>query len=97
MQFKWDKKKNELLKKERGISFEELVFSIENGFLLDLIENPNRIKYPNQKIYIVRHKNYVYTVPAVKEDDITFLKTAFKNRKYNKRYFETGDNKNETR
>ena len=54
--------KNEILKKERDISFEDVILSIENGFLLDDIEHSNKEKYENQNIFIilVEIKNYVY-------------------------------------
>jgi uncharacterized DUF497 family protein len=37
----WSHEKNEALKKERGISFEEIVFFIENELIFDIIEHPN--------------------------------------------------------
>jgi hypothetical protein len=44
--------KNELLKKERGVCFDDVILSIENGDLIDDIEHPNKEKYPNQKLQI---------------------------------------------
>ena len=49
----WNKEKNEKLKKERDISFEEVVMAIEEGNLLDVIEHPNKKKYSNQKLFVV--------------------------------------------
>lgn len=43
--------KNELLKKERGISFEDVILSLGNGDLLDDISHPYKEKYPNQDIF----------------------------------------------
>jgi len=41
--FDWDIEKNEMLQKDRDISFEEVVFYIEQGQLLDVLEqNPRR-------------------------------------------------------
>ncbi len=79
----WDPKKNELLKKERGISFEEISYYIESGQLLGIEENPNRT---NQKIYIVEVEDYVVIVPYVETENEIFLKTAFPSRKYRKKY-----------
>ena len=79
----WNSEKNELLKNERGISFEELVYQIESGNLLGIEENPTR---SNQKIYIVELRNYAYVVPFVENAQEIFLKTAFPSRKYSKRY-----------
>ena len=63
--FHWNKQKNEFLKSERGVSFEEIVFQIEAGKLLAVEENPTRT---NQKIYIVEIKGYAFVVPFVEND-----------------------------
>jgi uncharacterized DUF497 family protein len=39
--FAWDDAKNAKLKKERGIGFEDIVFHIERGDMLDILEHPN--------------------------------------------------------
>lgn len=80
--------KNEILKKERNISFEDVILSIENGCLLDDIEHPNKEKYQNQNIFIilVQVKNYVYLVPYVEENEYIFLKTILPSRQVNKKY-----------
>ncbi len=80
--------KNELLKEQRNISFEDIILSIENGNLLDDIEHSNKDKYSNQNIFIilVEVKNYVYMVPYVEEEDTIFLKTIIPSRKMNKKY-----------
>ena len=54
----WDLKKNEQLKRERDISFEEAVIAIEGGGLLDVINHPDKKKYPNQKIFIINRNFY---------------------------------------
>ena len=79
----WDPQKNEILKRERGISFEEIAYLIEYGQILGIEENPSR---PNQKMYILEIDNYAIIVPYVENDDEIFLKTAFPSRKYTKRY-----------
>lgn len=42
--YTWDDEKNERLITGRKISFEEIVFYIEKGHLLDIIDHPNREK-----------------------------------------------------
>jgi hypothetical protein len=79
----WNFKKNEILKVERGISFEEIVYLIESGQILGIEENPGR---PNQKMYILEIENYAIVVPFVENDNEIFLKTAFPSRKYTKHY-----------
>lgn len=55
--FDWDDGKNNLLKEIRNISFEEIVFAISNGKLLDVVDHPNRDKYPNQKMFLSKSEN----------------------------------------
>ena len=81
--FNWSHEKNELLKAERGISFEEIVLLIESGHILGIEENPART---NQKIYILEIENYAFVVPFVENQNEIFLKTAFPSRKYTKRF-----------
>ena len=52
--FAWDDAKNAKLRAERGIGFEEIVFHIERGDLLDMLEHPNPERYGGQRIFVVR-------------------------------------------
>ena len=61
--FDWDDAKNAKLRTERGIGFEEIVFHIERGDLLDILEHPNPWRYGDQRIFVVRREDYVYLVP----------------------------------
>jgi len=79
----WNPEKNEILKRERGISFEEIAYLIESGQVIGIEENPG---YPKQKMYILEIDNYAIVVPCVENDDGIFLKTAFPSRKYTKKY-----------
>ena len=84
--FEWDDNKNERLKLDRGISFEEVVFYIANDFVLDIVPHPNQRKYPNQKMFVVNIDNYVYIVPFIENDEIIYLKTVIPSRKATKKY-----------
>ena len=88
--FRWNIEKNELLRLDRGISFESVVVALETGGLLDLMEHPNAAKYPNQKIFLVFIMNYVYLVPFIEEDDHYVLKTMIPSRKATRDYFQKG-------
>lgn len=81
--FNWSTEKNEILKRERDLSFEEITFLIESGQILSVEENPTR---PGQKIYILEIDNYAVVVPFVETEKEIFLKTAFPSRKYAKRF-----------
>jgi hypothetical protein len=80
--------KNELLKKQRDISFEDVILALESGNLLDDIEHPNKEKYPNQNIFIILIdiKDYVYLVPYLEDDTSIFLKTIIPSRQMTKKY-----------
>jgi uncharacterized DUF497 family protein len=84
--YAWDDAKNEKLKAERGIRFEEIVFLIERGNLLDVLEHPNREKYRGQRIFVVQRDEYVYLVPFVEDKRLVFLKTIIPSRKATKEY-----------
>jgi uncharacterized DUF497 family protein len=84
--FTWDNAKNEKLKTERGIGFEEVIFLIERGNLLDILEHPNRERYAGQRIFVVQRDDYVYLVPFVEGDRLVFLKTIIPSRKATKQY-----------
>ncbi|MCK5155438.1 MAG: toxin [Spirochaetales bacterium] len=79
----WNSEKNEKLKHERGITFEEIAYLIESRQIIGIEENPGR---SNQKMYILEINNYAFIVPFVENDKEIFLKTAFPSRKYTKRY-----------
>lgn len=83
--FKFSKEKNELLKEQRGVGFEEIIESIDSN-ILDIYDHPNQDKYPNQKIYVVEALDYVYLVPFVKDGSDIFLKTIIPSRKARKIY-----------
>jgi len=82
--FNWNPEKNTQLKEQRDISFEEIVFAIENGGLLDEVKHRSR---DNQRLFVVYLKNYIYLVPYVMEsEDTVFLKTIIPSRKAYKKY-----------
>ena len=88
--FDWDVGKNEMLKNEREVSFEDTIEEIISGELIDIMEHPNKKKYPNQKFYIVNLRGYVYMIPYVENDQKIFLKTIFPSRKMTEIYKKKG-------
>lgn len=85
--FDWSASKNQQLIDERGISFERVLSAIEQGGLLDVVEHPNRRRYPGQLIYVVEIEGYVHLVPFVAEAEGTrFLKTIIPSRKATRDY-----------
>jgi uncharacterized DUF497 family protein len=84
--FSWNAEKNEQLMRERGISFEEIVFHIEQGDVLDLLEHPDPARYPGQRIFVVNVGGYAYIVPFVESETEVFLKTIIPSRKATRDY-----------
>ena len=94
--FDWDDAKNEKLKAERGIGFEEIVFLIERGNLLDILEHPQPERYGGQRIFVVLRDDYVYLVPFVENERTVFFKTIIPSRKATRRYLGTESEHDET-
>jgi uncharacterized DUF497 family protein len=84
--FRWDNDKNELLKQNRGVCFEQVILLLEKGAVLDTIEHPNQDKYPGQKIAVVVIDTYAYLVPYVEHNEEIFLKTIIPSRKATNMY-----------
>ena len=79
--FAWNPEKNPRLKQERSVSFEEVVFHIERGDLLDVLHHPNQARYTGQRIFAVNIDDYAYLVPFVEAEGEVFLKTIIPSRK----------------
>jgi len=91
--FDWDESKNTFLKESRDVSFEDIQLAVEEGRILDDFENPNKKRYPSQRILVVEIESYVYYVPYVEDEGKIFLKTIFPSRKATKKYLYGGDKK----
>ena len=89
---RWNPAKNVELMQERGVSFEEVLSSIEQGRLLVTMEHPNERKYPNQRIWVVRIRGYAHMVPFVETEDEIFLKTIMPSRKATRQFLGEVDN-----
>ena len=87
--FVWNSEKNaQQLIRERGISFERVIFHIERDEILDVVKHPNPTKYPNQRMFILDIGNYAYLVPFVETETEIFLKTIIPSRKATRKYLE---------
>ena len=85
-EIKWSEEKNQILQLTRGLSFEMVLEALENGEIIDIKEHPNKQKYPNQKIFVLKLNDYLCYVPFVENDDEIFLKTIIPSRKLKKEY-----------
>lgn len=91
--YRWSPEKNEQLKVERGICFEQVVMHIEGGDLLEVYEHPNQRRYPGQQILVVRVGAYAYVVPFVESAEGRFLKTIIPSRRATRQYLGEDDAK----
>jgi len=82
----WDTDKSLALKESRGICFEDVVFHIEKGDILDDYEHPDQQKYAGQRIMVIGIDRYAYLIPYVETKEEVFLKTIIPSRRATKRY-----------
>jgi len=85
----WNRDKNEWLRKNRGICFEDILFYLDRECLIDDIEHPNQEKYGGQRMMVLNIDNYIHLVPYVETADEIFLKTIIPSRKATKEYLES--------
>jgi uncharacterized DUF497 family protein len=83
----WNTEKSLKLKESRGICFEDIVYYIEKGDILDDYLHPNQKRYPEQRIMVIGISNYAYLVPYVEDEEEIFLKTIIPSRKATEIYF----------
>jgi len=84
--FNWNPDKNDTLKRERNISFEEIVLNIQLGNEVAIYEHPNQLRYPGQRISVVLVDGYAYLVPFIENDEEIFMKTIIPSRKATRRF-----------
>ena len=82
----WNVDKDQQLAQERGISFEDVIIYIQRGDILDIVEHPNRERYPDQRMFVLNIDEYVYLVPYVESREEIFLKTIIPSRKATREY-----------
>ena len=96
MKYEWSPQKNEWLKKERNVSFEEVIFHLSQGDIWKIADHPDQKNYPGHKIYFVILDDYIYLVPGVISKEYIFLKTIIPSRKATKLYRDEQGIQNET-
>lgn len=79
--YQFDPEKNAWLIRERGISFEQIIALIHGGKLIQILEHPDKARYPSQLLYEIDVGGYVYIVPVAKDGQTLFLKTIYPSRK----------------
>ncbi|MBI3319880.1 MAG: toxin [Candidatus Omnitrophica bacterium] len=87
--YAWDAAKNEWLLRHRGISFDQIVWHIAEGHLLDVLIS-DKEKYEGQKQLVVEVDGYAYLVPVAEQGEVMILKTIIPSRKLTRRYLRKG-------
>lgn len=87
----WNPGKNERLKKECGVCFEDVVFHMQAGDILDTFDHPNQERYAAQQVHVIAIEDYIYLVPFIESEEEVFLKTIIPSRKATKKYGEQTD------
>jgi len=84
----FNQQKNLIIKATRNISFEDCLEAINKNQILANFKHPDPGKYPNQKILIIKIKNYAYAVPYIinKSKKEIFLKTIYPSRAMTRKY-----------
>lgn len=80
----WNVEKNNKLKSERNISFEDILSALKKWNFMKVFSHPNEEQYWNQKILLIDINNYIYCVPYIEDENEIFFKTIFPSRKYTK-------------
>ena len=87
--YHFSSEKNAFLKSARGVSFDDIIYCIENGYVLDIVKNRGN-KYSHQQMYIVEINSYAFVVPCVRKSGEVFLKTIYPSRVMTAKYLRTG-------
>lgn len=87
MKITWNEDKNHWLQQERGLSFEMVLAAIGEGKIITDEKHKNEQDYQHQRILVVEIDNYATVVPYVITGDEIFLKTMFRDRKMQRKYY----------
>ena len=80
----WDEGKNKKLRKERGISFEEVADLIIRKRYVGIVKHKKR---PHQCVFLIPIHGYVHAVLFVLDDESNInLKTIFPSRKFHRQF-----------
>jgi uncharacterized DUF497 family protein len=85
-QINWNTEKNQLLMSERGISFDDVLFALQSGRLVDDLVHQNKNKYSNQRIFMVEVDGHAWLVSYIENEAEIFLKSVIPSRKVTKHY-----------
>jgi hypothetical protein len=76
---RWASEKSEWLKRNRGVSFEDII----QADVVDVVAHP---RLPHQRLLLLEYRDYVWAVPFVENEREIFLKTIYRSRQFTKLY-----------
>jgi uncharacterized DUF497 family protein len=79
----WNQVKNEWLKANRNLSFEDVVAALAESRVIEDVAHPTK---PHQRVLVVLVRDYVCAVPYVRSEHGIFLKTIYQDRRLNEKY-----------
>lgn len=88
MKINWSEEKNIELERFRALNFEMVLAAIDDGRILADEQHPNIQNYGHQRILVVDIDGYAVTVPYVVNSGEIFLKTMFRDRKMQRKYYD---------
>ena len=89
MRYYWETAKNEWPIRHRKISFEDIVWAIAQGRLVDVLIS-GKERYKGQTQLVVEVKGYAYLIPVAEEGEMIILKTIIPSRKLTRQYLRKG-------
>lgn len=69
--FTWSQDKNDILKRHRGVAFEDVAIKVLQGDFVGIEYDHNPLRYPGQHLLLVMLRGYLYAVPYYQIDDET--------------------------
>ena len=66
--FTWSRDKNDLLKRRRGIAFEDVILKVLQRDIVNIEYNHNPVRYPGQHLLLMIVRGYLYSVPYYQAD-----------------------------
>ena len=86
----WDARKNAKLRRDRGVTFEDVVRAMSDGRVLRIMEHSYQRRYRGQRLMVIDLGGYAYLVPFSESDGDIILKTVIPSRKATREYLKGG-------
>jgi hypothetical protein len=80
-EFRFSDKKNQTLRSERKIAFEDLIPLLEIGSY-KIIPNPNQKQHSGEYAFLVEYNGYPHVIPFIEGDGDIHLKTIVPMRRF---------------